>query len=108
MENIPENNSEFIIQTCYNFRTEFVTIKNLDLETYLKACGQKFLINFDVKHDVHLYNNNNATIDKSQFEKIVMTYWKSASFFVNLIATPQRKDSAAITPKVNTLASYCY
>ena len=98
-----ENISEFIIQTRYNFRTEFIIIKNLDLQTYLNECGKKFLINFDIKHDVHLSNNNNATIEKSQFEKIIQTYWKSASFFVNLIATPQKTDSVIITPKVNII-----
>lgn len=102
MENNAEDD-EFIIQTRYNFRTEFVIIKSLDLDTYLTACGEKFLINFDVKHNIHLYNNNEATIEKSQFGKVVKNYCKSASFFIHLIATPQKQDFPAITPEVVNL-----
>lgn len=66
----------------------------------MKACGEKFIINFDVKHDIHLFNNNYATIEKCNFEKVVKTFWKSASFYINLFATPHKTDTAAMTPKV--------
>lgn len=62
--------------------------------------GETFMINFDLKHDVMFYNQNNAFIHKNQFEMIVKTFWQSASFCINLVANPKKSDRPVITPKV--------
>lgn len=98
----PNAETEYIIQTTFNFKTEYIELKELSVENYLKKCGEKFLINFDCPHDVHLYNQLNATIEKHQFEKIVKAFWQSGSFCIKLVATPQKSDSSIITPKVST------
>lgn len=95
--------TEYFIQTTFDSKTEFVVVKELSVENYLKACGEKFLINSDCTHDVHLYNQANATIEKHQFEKIVKTFWRSASFCIKLVATPQKSDFPIITPKVSVI-----
>lgn len=99
--------TEYFIQTRFNFRTEYIFIKDLNIENYLKACAEKFLIDFDHTHEIQLYNQQNATIEKQHFEKIVHTYWRSASFYINLVATPQNLDSELMIPKVN-LFSLCH
>lgn len=93
--------TEYFIQTSFNFKTEYIVVKDLSVENYLKACGEKFAIDFDCTHDVHLYNQANATIEKHQFEKIVKTFWRSASFCITLVANPKKSDSPIITPKVS-------
>lgn len=60
--------------------------------------GQKFAIS--CKHDVELFNQNNARIDEGQFDKIVETYWRSASFCIHLFVTPRKSNTPVITPKV--------
>lgn len=35
---ILNHDRDYIIQTRFNFRTEYVFIQNLDLDTYLKSC----------------------------------------------------------------------
>lgn len=92
--------TEYFIQTTYNFKTEYVVVQNLDIDNYLKACSEKFVIEAGT-HNVHLYNQVNATIEKHQFEKIVKTYWQSASFCIKLVANPQKSESFIITPKVS-------
>lgn len=93
--------SEYIIQTNYGFRSEFIVVRDLNLENYLAACGEKFMITSTCNHDIHLYNQNGATIEKSQFEKVVKKFWRSASFCVRLEAIPIKYDSPAITMKVS-------
>lgn len=96
-----QSETEYYIQTRFISQTEYVFVKELNVHNYLKACGEKFLINFDRAHDIHLYNHQNATIEKHHFEKIVRTYWRSASFCINLVATPQKSDCEIINPKVS-------
>lgn len=98
-----DSESEYFIQTTFNLKTEYIVIKELSVENYLKACGEKFSINFDCTHDIHLYNQVNATIEKHQFEKIVKTFWRSASFCIKLVATPKKSDSPIITSKVSVV-----
>lgn len=65
---------------------------------YLGA--QKFSINFDLEHNVRMFNEKNAEIEKTRFEQIVEVYWRDASFCINLFATYPKSDSPVITPKV--------
>lgn len=95
-----DNSTEYIIQTNYGFRSEFVIVRDLSLENYLAACGETFMISSACNYDVHLYNQNDATIEKSNFEKVVKTFWRSASFCINLEAIPRKSDTPAITLKV--------
>lgn len=89
--------TEYFIQTRFNFQTEYIFIKDLNIENYLKACAEKILIDFDRTHDIQLYNQQNATIENV----------RSASFYINLVATPQKLDSELMIPKVN-LFSLCH
>lgn len=47
--------------------------------------GLKFSINFEHKHDVKMYNEKNAEIEKRRFEQIVKVYWRDASFRIKLL-----------------------
>lgn len=39
------NTAEFIIQTKYNHRTEYVFVKTLNVQEYFKACESPVLLN---------------------------------------------------------------
>lgn len=122
-----DQNSEYIIQTCFNFRTEYIFISTLDVNSYIAACklsihsdasktslymecicdliyilsgGQRFSINLKDKQKVYLYNQNYAEIAGNRFHQIVSLYWRDASFCVNLVTEPIKTQTADITPKV--------
>lgn len=95
--------TEYIIQTKYGFRTEFIIVQDLSLENYLVACGEKFMFASTCNYNINLANQNGASIERNNFETVVKTYWRSASFCINLDATPIKSDSPAITIKVSGL-----
>lgn len=70
---------------------------------FISLGGIRFAINLSQKHNMHLYNQNLATIPSNRFSQIVQTYWREASFCINLEAEPINKDSNDITPAVSRL-----
>lgn len=84
-----------------SIRKCFFEQKSDDKYFFSSLGGIRFGINFSQKHNIYLYNQNLASIAANRFSQIVQTYWRDASFCINLEAEPVNKDSTDITPAVS-------